>query len=322
MDLNSYRYTRNQRRRTLRARLANSVRAQDPDLARSIENFNAKWFSIRPGKITNQSSEDSTEVYIYEEIDWFWGLSADVFVQELNEITTSNIDVRLNSPGGDVFDSIAIYNALVKHPANVTVYVDSLAASGASIIAMSGDKIVMMVGSQMMIHDAMGIEIGNAAQLREYAEFLDKQSDNISTIYAARAGGEASDWRNMMLAETWMFAEEAVESGLADEVYSKPTTAETNEDGEESEEEGTETEPQEQEGDEEQAPPMPPGEDEEAESLDDVLDKLRHSLANRGWKYAGRNRAPVPPTHNNVDLPFLYSDAALEKFVQAMSRNR
>lgn len=155
MDLDTYRYMRNRERRTQRSRLVARIRALDPGLASTIQDLSVPWFAIsEPKLIKNQSTEDTTEVYIYEEIDWFWGLSADVFVQELNEIMTDNIDVRLNSPGGDVFDSIAIYNALVKHPANVTVYVDSLAASGASIIAMSGDKRVMMVGSQMMIHDA------------------------------------------------------------------------------------------------------------------------------------------------------------------------
>lgn len=311
MDLDTFRYMRNRERRTQRTKLTARIRNLNPTLANDLENLSIPWFAINePKVIKNQTSEDTTEVFIYEEIDWFWGLSADAFVQELNDITTDNIDLRLNSPGGDVFDSIAIYNALVKHPANVTVYVDSLAASGASVIAMAGDKVVMMVGSQMMIHDAMGIEMGNAAQLREYADFLSDQSDNIAGIYANRAGGEISEWRDKMLAETWAFAQEAVEIGLADEVYEKPTD---------------QPEPDEDDGDESEEdddPPMPPGESEEdpddvsEKDLDNTIAallKTKHSVTNRGWKFNGRRKAPAPVSNSNNSDPYDSFVAKLRK---------
>lgn len=307
MDLRTIRNIQRNRRVSGRKLLAKQLSAIDPALGQQIQNLQIPWFAIEQKSLTNQSTEDTTDVYIYQEIDWFWGISADDFIQELNEVTTPNINLRLNSPGGEVFDAIAIYNALVSHPANVTVYVDSLAASAASLIAMCGDKIVMMVGSQMMIHDAMGISIGNAAELRDYADWMDKQSDNIASIYASRAGGEASEWRDRMIAETWLFADEAVEIGLADEVFSKPSNAEEEPEtpGEDEPEQPGETEPDE--------PPMPMPEEEDTEDSIQDLMKVRHSLTNRGWRHAGRVRAPSPVTD-------VITDSMLDSFINALRK--
>lgn len=307
MDLRTIRNIQRNRRVSGRKLLAKQLSAIDPALGQQIQNLQIPWFAIEQKSLTNQSTEDTTDVYIYQEIDWFWGISADDFIQELNEVTTPNINLRLNSPGGEVFDAIAIYNALVSHPANVTVYVDSLAASAASLIAMCGDKIVMMVGSQMMIHDAMGISIGNAAELRDYADWMDKQSDNMASIYASRAGGEASEWRDRMIAETWLFADEAVEIGLADEVFSKPSNAEEEPEtpGEDEPEQPGETEPDE--------PPMPMPEEEDTEDSIQDLMKVRHSLTNRGWRHAGRVRAPSPVTD-------VITDSMLDSFINALRK--
>ncbi|MET8864662.1 head maturation protease, ClpP-related [Nonomuraea sp. NPDC004580] len=176
-------------------------------------------------KITNQAGVDGpADVAIYDEIG-YWGITASDFLAELKEITASEINLRLNSPGGEIFDGIAIYNTLRAHAARVTVHVDSLAASIASVIAMAGDRIVMLSHSQMMIHDAMTVAVGNAAELREMADMLDRQSDNIAGIYAERAGGTVKQWRARMTAETWYSAAEAVEAGLADELV-KPARQE------------------------------------------------------------------------------------------------
>jgi hypothetical protein len=98
------------------------------------------------------------------------------------------------------------------------VQVDALAASIASVIAMAGDRIIAAPHSQFMIHNAAGVAAGEATELREYADFLDKQSENIAGVYAERAGGTVKHWLRLMAAETWFFADEAVEAGLADEV--------------------------------------------------------------------------------------------------------
>ena len=137
------------------------------------------------------------ELFIYDEIGWF-GVNAADLVQELRGLTSRQLSVRLNTPGGDTFDSIAIGNALRSHPATVDVTVDALAASGGSIIAMAGDTVTMAPGSQMMIHDAWTMDIGNAAVFRELADFLDGQSDNVASIYQSHAGGKVADWRARM----------------------------------------------------------------------------------------------------------------------------
>jgi ATP-dependent protease ClpP protease subunit len=169
------------------------------------------WYQVR-------NAQDRTVINIYDEIGDFFGLSAGEFVTDLQAINTPTIELHINSPGGIVFDGIAIYNALRQHPANVHVIVDSIAASIASVIAMAGDRIEMAHGSQMMIHDAHGACIGNAADMTEMAALLAKQSDNIANIYANRAGGEVADWRQRMTDTTFYLAQEAVDAGLADGV--------------------------------------------------------------------------------------------------------
>ncbi|WP_327132005.1 Clp protease ClpP [Streptomyces sp. NBC_01343] len=163
----------------------------------------------------------AAEVAIYDEIGWF-GVTAADFINELKSVTASEITVRLNSPGGDVFDGIAILNALRSHNARITVSVDGLAASIASVIAMAGDTVIMQPQSQLMIHDAMSLCVGNAADMAEMADQLNRQSDNIASVYASRAGGSPEEWRDRMRNESWFTAEEAVEAGLADEVAQLP----------------------------------------------------------------------------------------------------
>jgi ATP-dependent Clp endopeptidase proteolytic subunit ClpP len=178
-------------------------------------------------RITNAVGDAPAVVHVYDEIG-YWGVTASDFVRELSALNVSAIDLHINSPGGEIFDGIAIANALRAHRATVTTYVDSLAASIASVIAMAGDRIVMAPNSQMMIHDGSGFCIGDAADMREMADLLDRQSDNIASVYANRAGGTVEEWRALMTAETWYTAEEAVEAGLADEVSSTRTSADDN----------------------------------------------------------------------------------------------
>src|SRR5262245_54620252 len=110
--------------------------------------------------IENKASEVA-EVWIYDEIGPWYAVTAKDFVADLQQITTPTSSLRLHSPGGEVFDSIAIYRALLEHPARVDVYVDALAASSASLIAMAGDRIVMHRHAQMMIHEPFGIVLGD-----------------------------------------------------------------------------------------------------------------------------------------------------------------
>lgn len=167
------------------------------------------WFSIK------NLSNEATELYIYDEISSY-GVTAADFVAALNAVNASRITLRINSPGGDVFDGLAILNALRAHPANVDVIVDGIAASAASFIAMAGNTVLMSQQSMMMIHDGSGFVIGNAKDMREMADLLDKTSDNIAAVYAKRTGKSKEEWRDAMLAETWYSDEEAVRAGLAD----------------------------------------------------------------------------------------------------------
>jgi ATP-dependent protease ClpP protease subunit len=175
----------------------------------------ASWYEIR-----NQE-DGSSDLYIFNEIG-LGGITAEAFMTDLRGVTARKINLHLNSPGGDVFDGIAIHNTLKQHPAEITVMVDALAASIASVIAMAGDKIVMARHSSMMIHEAHGMAVGDAEDMVMMADRLNVISEQIASIYKERVpGSKQVTWRNRMKAETWYTEEEAVRAGLADEVGAK-----------------------------------------------------------------------------------------------------
>jgi HK97 family phage prohead protease len=192
-----------------------------------LRNVRLPWYEIRAASDAAEpdslpEGSDTPTILIYEEIGGSFGVDADTFARDLMEIDAPEILVRLNSPGGSLWDGIAIYNALNAHPARIVVQVDSLAASIASVIAMAGDEVIMMPGSQMMIHDAGMTQDGNAEDMAKASTFLDRQSANVADIYRLRAGGDVQTWRDLMLEESWLFAAEAVELGLADRVMDPP----------------------------------------------------------------------------------------------------
>ncbi|MFC8515488.1 head maturation protease, ClpP-related [Streptomyces sp. NPDC057257] len=177
------------------------------------------WYSIR-----NVADSDEAEVMLYDEIGGWYGATADQFIADLRGVTAPNLRVRINSPGGSVFEGIAIANALRSHPGNVIVQVDSVAASIASVIAMAGDRVEMAPNAMLMIHDASGVCLGNASDMEEMARLLALISDNIADAYVAKAGGTREQWREAMQAETWYLPDAAVEAGLADAALSTPRT--------------------------------------------------------------------------------------------------
>lgn len=186
---------------------------------------NAQAEGRRCYRITNAASPDEAELLLYDDIGGWFGTYADEFVQELNAITAPRLTVRLNSPGGSVFQGLAIASALRVHPADITVRVDGIAASIASVIALAGDRLVVMPGSTLMIHEASGEALGDASVMAKMAEVLDTLSANIADMYAAKAGGTRDEWRQRMKEETWFLADDAVEAGLADEVGPSRTPA-------------------------------------------------------------------------------------------------
>lgn len=181
----------------------------------------ADWYRVA------NAAGDRAEVFIYDFIDEF-GVNANDFVRDLRAITAKAIDLHINSGGGLVFDGIAIYSALKNHAATVDVFVDGIAASAASFVAMAGDTVTVEKPAKLMIHDAGGLVLGNAADMREMADLLDELSDTIAQIYSDRAGGTVAKWREAMRAETWYSAADAVKAGLADKVAndSKPAAPE------------------------------------------------------------------------------------------------
>lgn len=172
-------------------------------------------------RITNKDS-DRPQVYLYDAIGE-WGVSADAFVRELRAITASTLDLHINSPGGLAFDGVAIYSAIRNHPARVDAYVDGIAASAASFIAMAGDTVTVEKPARMFIHDAQGLTLGGPSEHRKMLDILDGLSDGIAEIYADRAGGTVASWREAMGAETWYSSTEAVKAGLADRVSGDDT---------------------------------------------------------------------------------------------------
>ena len=174
---------------------------------------NQSWYSVKA------KAGDSAEITIYDEIG-FWGVTAQSFAKDLKALGNNlkQIDLRIHSPGGDVFDGIAIYNLLKNHPANKTVYIDGLAASMASVIAMTGNTVIMPENAMMMIHKPWGIQGGDADDMRKYADLLDKVEDTLIPAYAEKTGKSAEELAEMLSEETWLSAKECVEHGFADKL--------------------------------------------------------------------------------------------------------
>jgi ATP-dependent Clp endopeptidase proteolytic subunit ClpP len=173
------------------------------------------WYSIKA------KSDDVTEVFVYEQIGEDWsgeGVTAKQFVKDFAAIKSPNISLRINSPGGSVFDGQAIANAIKRHPASVTAYIDGLAASIASVIAIAGDRCVMADNALLMVHNAWAVAAGNAADLRDMAEVLDKVDGSIVAAYVEKSGQDEEAVRAVMADETWFTADEAFAFGLIDEV--------------------------------------------------------------------------------------------------------
>lgn len=161
----------------------------------------------------------AAEIDLYDEIG-MWGVTAKDFRERLKAAGTSDVLLRINSPGGDVFDGIAIYNDLLAHPGSVTVHVTGLAASAASIIAMVGRKIIMSENAFMMIHNAWGIAVGDRHTHADAAALLGKIDSALAKTYAQRTGTGVRAIAQMMDDETWLKATDAKEKGFADEIAS------------------------------------------------------------------------------------------------------
>ncbi|EFH1207373.1 TPA: Clp protease ClpP [Escherichia coli] len=162
--------------------------------------------------------QGEADIYIYDEIG-FWGVTAKQFISDLNVLgDITHINLHINSPGGEVFEGIAIFNALRNHGAGITVYVDGVAASMASLIAMAGDTVIMPENAFMMIHKPWGISGGDAEKMRTYADRLDKLESVMVPVYAQKTGKTTDEIAVMLADETWMSGAECLAHGFADQV--------------------------------------------------------------------------------------------------------
>ena len=179
------------------------------------------WFSVRAA-----ADGKPAVVEVYDEIG-FWGRTAKELISELQAIDGEGLEVeiRLNSPGGDVFEGVAISTAIGRMKARTVAVVDGIAASMASLVAVSCDAVKMPANTMMMIHRPWTVAIGEAGDLRATADVLDKMEEQFVAAYAAKAdrtlGAEregAEDFAALVAAETWLTADECVALGLADEI--------------------------------------------------------------------------------------------------------
>ncbi len=169
------------------------------------------WFTAR-------AHAGVAELSIYDEIGAY-GVPAKAFIGELKALgDVTDLTLRLNSPGGSVFDGIAIYNALKRHPAKVTITVDGLAASIASVILCAGDEVIMPKNAMIMVHDPSAMVMGNAADMRSMADALDKMRDGLVSAYQDKTGHTSEEIIDWMAEETWFDATEALEVGFADQL--------------------------------------------------------------------------------------------------------
>jgi ATP-dependent Clp endopeptidase proteolytic subunit ClpP len=174
--------------------------------------MNKNWYNIKA-----EASSKSADVYIFDEIGTF-GLTAQSFIEEIKSYKDTPMSLHINCVGGDVFEGMAIYNVLKKRTARTTVYIEGIAASMGSVIALAGDEVVMAENSLFMIHNAWGGAMGEATEIRKTAALLDKISGEIADIYTKKTNLPYNRVQEMMDEETWLSADEAFNLGFIDSI--------------------------------------------------------------------------------------------------------
>ncbi len=179
-------------------------------------------------------NENNADISIFGEIvtsgyEWYESdVSASGFQKDLKGLgEVDTINLHINSPGGSVFDGIAIYQMLVQHKAAINVYVDGLAASIASVIAMAGDNIYIPKNAMLMVHNPWTMAVGNASELRKQADDLDKIGQSMQESYLSKTNGKLDQetLQKLLDDETWLSADDAVAYGFADEVLEENRAA-------------------------------------------------------------------------------------------------
>lgn len=167
-------------------------------------------------------SEDEAVITMYGEIGESWWSDSSTSAKDveriLKDLNANKIHVHINSGGGDVFDGIAIYNQLKNHDSKIIIHIDGLAASAASLIAMAGDEIIMNTGAMIMIHEAWTMAMGSKTDIQKTLNALEGIDKSIADIYMTKFKGEKSDIDELIKAETWLTADEAIVLGFANEI--------------------------------------------------------------------------------------------------------
>lgn len=176
-----------------------------------------------PIQVRAEESGDELEVLLYDIIGWPFG-GIEGIVSQIAQHDYQRITVRINSPGGDVFDGLALYNALRNDSAWVTTRIEGLAASMASIVALAGDEVMANKNAMMMIHEPWAMAVGDQHLLRQVADVLGKNSKNLLDIYYQKTGSDKRKLKQEMEDETWFTAEEAHDRRLIDSVIDEPAT--------------------------------------------------------------------------------------------------
>lgn len=177
-----------------------------------------KWYRIE------NAEKDEAEVFIYGDIGASWfgeGVEAKQFAEDLAGIDAKTLHVRINSGGGSVFEGVAIAAAIERHPAHTIAHIDGLAASAASRIAIAADEVRMAKDAFFMIHNARGMAFGEAKDMRDTADLLEKINGSIRDTYVRKTGADADEVEAWMDAETWFTADEARDAGFVDAVEEK-----------------------------------------------------------------------------------------------------
>ena len=173
--------------------------------------MNEKWYNIQ------NKADETAGIYIFDEIGTY-GVTAQDFISDIKDLKDKPINLRINSLGGDVFDGMAMYNVIKRREAKTTVYIEGIAASIATIVALAADEVIMAENSLFMIHNAWGGTMGEAKDMRKTADTLDKISSELIDIYMKKTGLSYDALAEMMDEETWLNANEAFELGFIDTI--------------------------------------------------------------------------------------------------------
>lgn len=168
--------------------------------------------------IRSEVDGDVATVYVYDIIDAYWGVSANDFARTIGAITAPTINLRINSPGGDVFEARAMMAAIAEHPSTIVAKIDGLAASAATALTLACDSVEIVDGGFYMIHQAWTLALGNADDMRTTAGLLDKIDTVLVEGYAKKSGKGADEIKAWMAAETWFTAQEAIDAGFTNKI--------------------------------------------------------------------------------------------------------